>query len=89
MKIKCNKCGNTLRKPGGLLFSPPIDQTVYKFHICFECYKKLFNWLIERKNNIPQSNCCNADTFEKSRTKKASLSRLYYCKKCRSRCFIH
>lgn len=44
MAIKpiCDKCGNELTEFGGILFSPPDENsTVKKFHLCVACYKAI------------------------------------------------
>jgi hypothetical protein len=39
---KCDKCGLELTEFGGILLSPPDeDSTVKKFHLCKSCYKKI------------------------------------------------
>jgi len=42
MPIKpiCNKCRKELDEFGALLFSPPKDNNVKKFHLCKNCYKE-------------------------------------------------
>lgn len=41
MAIKpiCDLCKNELKDFGALLFSPPNDNIVEKYHICKYCYK--------------------------------------------------
>jgi peptidoglycan-associated lipoprotein len=40
MKINCDICGNELKVPGALLFTPPNKKgIVKKFHICVNCFK--------------------------------------------------
>lgn len=51
MKIRCDSCRKVLKKPGGLLFSPPNwRMRVQKFHLCKKCYKPLKKkwWKIRR-----------------------------------------
>ena len=51
IKLTCFKCRKPLKRPGGLLFSPPsfpvsewgCDE-VYKYHLCKFCYKKVFDF---------------------------------------------
>lgn len=38
---KCDICKMKLKDYGALLFSPPKDSKVSKFHICKECYYRL------------------------------------------------
>jgi hypothetical protein len=40
LELKCDKCGQELRSPGALVFSPPTSETwlVEKYHVCFECW---------------------------------------------------
>ena len=53
MKIICDKCKKELKDLGGLIFSPPINNSqffeknleVYKLHICSECFIKLADWM--------------------------------------------
>lgn len=43
MAIKpiCDKCKKELDDFGALLFSPPKNNEVKKFHLCKECYEKI------------------------------------------------
>ena len=45
IKVRCEKCGKMLIEPGALIFSPLIDGSVLKFHICKHCYSLLCNWM--------------------------------------------
>jgi hypothetical protein len=38
LKVKCEKCGEDLIKPGALVFSPPEGNVCLKFHICEKCW---------------------------------------------------
>ena len=38
---KCDFCKKELVDYGALLFSPPVKNSVKKFHICKACYKKI------------------------------------------------
>jgi hypothetical protein len=40
LELKCDKCGQELRHPGALVFSPPTSETwlVEKYHVCVECW---------------------------------------------------
>lgn len=50
LSISCERCGNELKIPGALLFSPPntdpdtmeSDGEVCKYHFCIFCWDKLF-----------------------------------------------
>ena len=50
--VFCGMCGQSLKKPGALIFSPPRTQdkmlgsVVYKTHICLQCYSKLIDWIV-------------------------------------------
>ncbi len=40
IKVQCVMCLKELEKPGGLIFSPPDDDSmVEKSHICQQCYR--------------------------------------------------
>jgi len=60
MKIKCEGCGKTLKKPGAILLSPPTKKKVTKLHLCDECYSRSLKLLktpcgkedIRRRRNI-------------------------------------
>ncbi len=42
IKPKCDYCGNELAEMGGILLSPPNeDSMVKKYHICINCYSRL------------------------------------------------
>lgn len=43
MTIKpiCDKCKKELDDFGALLFSPPENNNVHKFHICKTCYEEI------------------------------------------------
>lgn len=41
LKINCDKCGNELKEPGALLFTPPKKGKVRKYHLCVRCWKIL------------------------------------------------
>jgi len=41
IKPLCDRCSKELTEFGALLFSPPEERTVKKFHICKECYDVL------------------------------------------------
>ena len=38
---KCDFCKKELTDYGALLFSPPKDHDVKKYHVCKSCYKKI------------------------------------------------
>lgn len=52
MKITCIKCGETLREPGGLLFSPPTDNKCDKAHLCKRCWAMLVSWIKGVGSNV-------------------------------------
>ncbi len=37
----CDFCKKELKKPGGLLLSPPRGDEVKKFHVCVHCYNEI------------------------------------------------
>jgi len=41
IKPVCDKCKKELKEFGGILFSPPKDNIVRKFHICVKCYAEM------------------------------------------------
>lgn len=54
--IKCKMCGKELAEPGALVFSPPMHDNIYlamneddmkckKYHICVNCYDKLYDFI--------------------------------------------
>jgi hypothetical protein len=45
MKIKCDRCGDKIKTAAALVFSPPKDRQVNKFHICCECWVELVFWV--------------------------------------------
>ena len=38
IKITCDYCGKELDALGALLFSPPDENQVKKYHICYDCF---------------------------------------------------
>lgn len=38
LRIECDRCKTPLASPGALMFSPPMERTVYKFHLCQPCW---------------------------------------------------
>lgn len=48
IKVNCDFCGKELDEPGALMFSPPKDDIVRKYHICIKCFNALVTeWLME------------------------------------------
>ncbi len=52
-EIKCDKCKETLKEAGALVFSPPgnnefCKSLVFKYHLCVDCYKKYMMWIEEK-----------------------------------------
>lgn len=50
LKIHCNRCKKELDEPGALVFSPPYETEVEKFHICMDCWVDLYIWV--------ENECC-------------------------------
>lgn len=60
MKIRCDKCGKFLKKPGALVFFPPITMPIDpdgtsvnicpKKHVCRKCFEALAQWLCGKIN---------------------------------------
>ena len=49
IRVVCAKCKLELAKPGGLAYSPPLDENedvmkVLKYHICVLCWEKFEKW---------------------------------------------
>ncbi len=53
IKPKCDKCGEELKKFGGILLSPPKKNMVKKFHLCTKCYRA-----ISREFGKKYKKCC-------------------------------
>lgn len=58
MNFKCSCCGEKLKKPGALLFSPPdkfdLDcsgNLCIKFHICINCFEDIKLGYITNSHN--------------------------------------
>ncbi len=45
LKIKCDFCKKKIKKPGGLIFSPPVKKITVKIHVCVSCYRKFIKIL--------------------------------------------
>jgi len=73
IKPFCYKCKKELIRPGAILLSPPNIRTgyenlsiesehldsIFKFHLCLECYNKTFSFIShyeENKESIGYSN---------------------------------
>ncbi len=61
IKPICFKCKKELTRPGAILLSPPnivnlahslesVD-CIFKFHLCLECYSKVFNFISNHEEN--------------------------------------
>lgn len=37
--VACAECGCELDEPGALMFGPPVDGRVEKFHVCVACWR--------------------------------------------------
>ena len=40
LKINCNACGKAIKEPGALIFSPPENDMVQKWHMCKPCWEE-------------------------------------------------
>lgn len=51
MNPKCDRCGEKLTEPGGLLFGPPNEHgDCRKWHLCKLCYRDIIEGLLEGLN---------------------------------------
>lgn len=51
IRVQCHGCNHILRKPGGLLFSPPValnQDMVHKMHLCTSCYDAVMYHLYQQ-----------------------------------------
>lgn len=46
LDFKCDSCGAQVEQAGALVFSPPMSNTVRKFHVCVACFKAKFEPLL-------------------------------------------
>jgi len=63
MKIKCDKCGKTLKKQGGLVFAPPVKFPIdidgsfvmvsVKKHVCCDCMQYVMTWICGNTKTLP------------------------------------
>lgn len=68
MKIKCDSCGNRIRKPGAILLSPPKWRWwVKKYHLCRKCYNPP-----KRRSNLDGKARVRKDPQEERRRKSRS-----------------
>lgn len=44
LKPVCAKCRQELEVYGGLVFSPPDNDLVTKYHVCVTCWEKFVKW---------------------------------------------
>jgi hypothetical protein len=56
LHFDCEHCGQPLKRPGAILFSPPdpMRGLVRKHHICSECYRKI-------SENLSYNNAMNTN----------------------------
>jgi hypothetical protein len=48
LEIFCDRCAKKLKRPGGLVLSPPDkNNLVEKLHLCIRCFQDLMIWLHE------------------------------------------
>jgi len=87
LSVLCQKCGNTLNAPGGLVFGPPVDDyKVEKFHLCEDCYELLSEWLYAEKSRFPQpkAEVSEADISLEEERRLYELESKLKCPKCGS-----
>ena len=41
MKFECILCDKIFKKPGALIFLPPLGYVTGKYHLCVSCWEKL------------------------------------------------
>jgi hypothetical protein len=53
LELKCNRCGDELKEPGALVFSPPTGDgwLVEKFHLCVDCWSLVSGQLKARSQS--------------------------------------
>jgi hypothetical protein len=51
---RCAFCHGELQEPGGLLFSPPTDETVVKLHLCVGCYNAVLAFVKHGSTYLPE-----------------------------------
>lgn len=55
---RCSVCGNQMSGQGAVVFSPPQNGTVHKYHVCPSCWTvldKLFSGRITAKQDKAES----------------------------------
>ncbi len=45
IELKCTRCNKELTESGALVFSPPQEHCVEKWHLCRNCWVMLRHWL--------------------------------------------
>ena len=57
LDLTCDMCHRNLDEPGGLIFSPPVDEAwiVEKYHVCAFCWPEIVA-LLKRKKGNPSTN---------------------------------
>jgi len=52
IKPKCDRCGEELKKFGGVLLGPPDKRNmVKKFHLCQSCYKVVARQCLSKRES--------------------------------------
>lgn len=86
LSIICQKCGDSLVAPGGLVLGlPGEDSRVDKFHLCEDCYEVLEDWLYS-KTGFPKPKPDEDDTELSLQEEKRlyDLESKLKCPKCGS-----
>jgi hypothetical protein len=52
LDFNCDSCGAPIEQAAALMFSPPMSNTVRKFHVCVTCFKAKFEPLLRAILNL-------------------------------------
>jgi hypothetical protein len=56
LDVTCDGCGQPLKEPGGLAFSPPHCSRCTKKHLCKHCWDAFAEWLRSRRYETEHPN---------------------------------
>lgn len=72
LKIDCDTCGEELKQPGALLFTPPEGDPrceCIKLHLCVKCFDKTLKFLYKIVDNTRRKHAKRKTSVRKSTRK--------------------
>jgi hypothetical protein len=47
LNFNCDSCKDHIEHPGALVFSPPMENAVRKYHVCVKCFREKFEPILK------------------------------------------